>query len=42
MLRWAWRHKRAIAAGTVAAAAGYGAYVVWRKKRELELMLESV
>ena len=40
--RWVWRHKRAIATGTFLAAAGYSAYVVWRKKRELEQLLESV
>lgn len=42
MLRWAWRHKRAIALGTLGAATAYGAYVVYRKKRELEDLLESV
>lgn len=40
--RWVWRHKRAIATGTFVAAAGYSAYVVYRKKRELEQLLESV
>ena len=38
--RWLWRHKRTIATGTVVAAGAYGAYVVWRKKRELEELLE--
>ena len=40
--RWAWRHKRAIALGTVGAAGCYVAYTIWRKKRELDDLLESV
>lgn len=40
--RWVWRHKRAIAIGTVGAASCYAAYTIWRKKRELEDLLDSL
>jgi hypothetical protein len=42
VVRWAWRHRRAIAGTTAVAAAGYGAYTLWRKKRELEELVQSL
>ena len=42
MLRWAWRHKRAIVAGSLIGAGAYGAYRIWRKKREIDELLQSV
>ena len=42
MLRFVWRHKRAIAAGSLVGLGAYGAYHLWRKKRELDELLQSV
>ena len=42
MLRWAWRHRRGIVGTTLAAGATYGAYVAYRKKKELEELLDSL
>ena len=42
MLRWAWRHRRGIVGTGIVAAGAYGAYVVYRKKRELEDLLDSL
>lgn len=42
MLRWAWRHKKSIIAGSLIGAGAYGAYRIWRKKREIDELLQSV
>mmetsp|Transcript_87 Transcript_87/g.281 ORF Transcript_87/g.281 Transcript_87/m.281 type:complete len:383 (-) Transcript_87:372-1520(-) len=43
MLKWAWRHKRTIAAtAVVGGATAYGAYYLYRKKRELEELVETL
>jgi len=43
MLRWAWRHRRSIAVtAVVGGGAAYGAYYLYRKKRELDELVESL
>ena len=42
MFRFIWRHKRAIAAGSLVGFGAYGAYHLWRKKRDLDELLQSV
>ena len=43
MLNWAWRHKRKIVAtAVVGGATAYGVYYLYRKKRELDELVESL
>ena len=42
MFRFIWRHKRAVAAGSLVGFGAYGAYHLWRKKRDLDELLQSV
>lgn len=43
MLRWAWRHRRAVAiTSVVAGATAYGAYTFYKKKRELDELVDSL
>lgn len=42
MLSWAWKHRRKLAVATVAAAGTYTAYVVWKKKRELDGIVQEL